>query len=74
MPPSDSGRPSSHPIDGGCAGDYLFVMRDWRLDSGLARRISTPILIAEDRARAFCPPTDIEDDDHAARRRLSPTA
>jgi len=44
-------------------------MRDRRLDTGLARRISIPILIAEDRADAICPPTQIEDDVHAAFRR-----
>jgi hypothetical protein len=46
-------------------------MRDWRLDTGLARRISTPILPAEDRARALRPSTEIEDLPHVAFRRQS---
>ncbi|HEX6840041.1 MAG TPA: hypothetical protein VF113_00880, partial [Stellaceae bacterium] len=50
------------------------AMRDWRLDRGLARRISTPILIAEDRARAACPPTDIEDAVYAPRHHSFPLA
>jgi hypothetical protein len=49
-------------------------MRDWRLDSGLVRRISIPILIAEDRAFAVRPPTEIEDDVHVACHRFCPPA
>jgi len=44
-------------------------MRDVRLDSRLVRRISTPILAAEDRASALRHHADIEDFRHAIARR-----